>query len=105
MLFPLVATAATNPQLMECIASWLREIPVAEIVDSPLLDTIINALSVERSFDSAVDCLCAIFNETRDADASITVIQTLFPRVVSLRPKIAEAADNEDFDTLRGITR
>jgi transportin-3 len=33
------------------------------------------------------------------------VIQTVYPRVISLRPKIREAAETEDPDLLRGVTR
>jgi transportin-3 len=97
--------AATNPQLMECLTSWLREVPPSDIVTSPLLDTITNALGSEASFDAAVDCLCAIFKETTDVDENMTNIQTLYPRVISLRPKIAAAAESEDLDTYKGITR
>ncbi|KAI9774581.1 MAG: Nuclear import receptor [Geoglossum simile] len=99
------ASAAVNPQLMECITSWLREIPVAEIVKSPLLSTIVNALSSNDSFEAAVECLCAIFKETRDVDENIEVIRNLFPRVAGLRPKIAETAIGQDMDAFRGITR
>ena len=100
-----VATAATNPHLLECVSSWLREIPSADIVNSPLLDAIINALSVDASFEAAVDCLCTIYRDTREVDESLKVIQILYPRVVALRPKIAEAAESEDLDTYKGVTR
>ena len=90
---------------MECITSWLREIPVSEVVKSPLLSTIINALSSDGSFEAAVECLCAIFKETRDVDENIDVIRTLFPRVTGLRSKIAEAAEEADPDTFKGVTR
>ena len=61
-------SAATNPQLLEVITSWLREVPVADVVNSPLLNVIISALDTDRSFEAATDCLCAIFKETRDVD-------------------------------------
>jgi transportin-3 len=90
---------------MECITSWLREIPVSEIVKSPLLGTITDALSSDGSFEAAVECLCAIFKETRDVDDNIDAIRTLFPRVAGLRSKIAEAAEGTDLDTFKGFTR
>ncbi|KAH0534220.1 hypothetical protein FGG08_007196 [Glutinoglossum americanum] len=100
------ASAATNPQLMECISSWLREIPVSEVVKTPLLGTVINALSSDGSFEAAVECLCTIFRETRDVDENIDVIRMLFPHITGLRPKIAEAAtEGGDPDTLKGFTR
>ena len=66
---------------------------------------IISALDNDASFDAAIDCLCTIFRDTRDVDESQTVIQALYPQVVSLRPKIAEAAEKEDAEVLKGITR
>lgn len=79
--------------------------PVNDIVNSPLLNTIIDALSDESSFDSAVECLSAFFRETRDVDECLNTIETLFSRIIVLRPKIAEAAAAEDADLLKGITR
>lgn len=44
-------------------------------------------------------------NETRDVDECMSTIQTLYPRIVALRPKIAQAADEEDTETFRGFSR
>ncbi|SLM40798.1 mrna transport regulator [Lasallia pustulata] len=99
------ASASSNPHLLECISSWLREIPAAEVVNSPLLDAVINALSVDASFEAAVDCICTIYRDTREVDESLETIQTLYPRIIALRPKIAAAADSEDQDAFKGITR
>lgn len=98
-------TAFQNPQLLDCVTSWLREVPLNDIVNSPLLKTIIDALSADESFEAAVECMCAIFNETRDVDECITIIQTLYPHIIALRPKIAEAAREEDVDKYKGIAR
>jgi transportin-3 len=98
-----LATAATNPRLYECLASWLREIPVLDVVNSPLLDKIIAAIDDPRSFDAAVDCLCTVYKDTRDVDESKAIINALFPKVMALSPKIASAAD--DNDLMKGITR
>lgn len=53
----------------------------------------------------AVDCMCNIYQDTRDVDESMTVIQTLYPKVIALRPKILEAAEIEDSDLMKGVTR
>ncbi|EEH47117.2 uncharacterized protein PADG_03215 [Paracoccidioides brasiliensis Pb18] len=98
-------SAATNPQLLECITSWMREIPSAQIVNSPLLDLIIKALSNDRSFEAAVDTICTIYRDTLEVDDAMSIIQTLYPRIIALRPKIREAAETEDFEMLRGLTR
>lgn len=102
---PVTATAAKDPQLLDCITSWLREVPINDVINSPLLGAITSALSSEDSFDSAVECLSAIFRETRDVDESLNVIKTLYPRIMSLRPKIAQSAEAEDSEALRGVTR
>lgn len=94
-----------NPHLLECVSSWLREIPVADVVNSPLFDAIVNALTVDASFEAAVDCMCTILRDTREVDESIEIIQVIYPRLLSLRPKIAQAADSEDQDTFKGFTR
>jgi transportin-3 len=100
-----LASAASNPHLLDCISSWLREIPSADVVNSPLLDAVVHALSVESSFEAAVDCMCTIYRDTREVDESLEVIQLLYPRIVALTPKIAETAGNEDLEAYKGITR
>ncbi|OAG41582.1 hypothetical protein AYO21_04284 [Fonsecaea monophora] len=97
--------AAHNPHLYSCIASWLREIPTIDVVNSPLLNEIIDALQDSDSFEAAVDCLCTMFRDTRDVDESQSVIRILYPRIIKLRPMIAEAASTEDNDLMKGITR
>ena len=101
----LLDRAASNPQLLECVSSWLREITAADIVKSPIFDTVINALSINVSFEAAVDCMCTIFRDTREVDEYFEVIQMIYPRLLSLRPKLAEAAESEDLDTFKGLTR
>ncbi len=105
MLTHSTASAASNPQLLECISSWLREVPAADVVNSPLFEAIVNALSIDSSFEAAVECMCTILRDTREVDESIEVIQLIYPRLLSLRPKIVEAAASEDQDTYKGYTR
>lgn len=96
-------SAARNPQLMDCITSWIREVPLNDIVNSPLMDVVINALKSEDSFESAVETLCAMFKETRDVDECLSIINNVYPRILALRPMIAEADD--DSEKLKGVTR
>jgi transportin-3 len=95
----------SDPQLMKCITSWSSEIPAADIVNSSLLSQIFGALEIESSFEAAVECLCTLFRETKDVDSSTSVIQTLFPRVIALRPRIAQAAESDDEEIYRGLTK
>ncbi|KAL9619681.1 MAG: hypothetical protein Q9160_005701 [Pyrenula sp. 1 TL-2023] len=98
-------SAAANPHLFECISSWLREIPAADVVASPLMNKIISALNNEASFDAAVDCICTIYRDTRDVDESLDVIKTIYPRIIAMRSKILEAAETEDSDLMKGVSR
>ena len=49
--------------------------------------------------------MCTILRDTREVDESIEVIQLIYPRLMSLRPKIAEAASSQDQDAFKGLTR
>lgn len=100
-----IATAAKDPQLMDCITSWLREIDMSAIMDTPLLDVILDALNQEDSFDSAVECISALLKETRDVDECMSTIEKLYPRIMAIRPKIDSAAEADDAEKLKGLTR
>lgn len=97
--------AAKEGVLMDCITSWIREVPLSNIVQSPLMDVVMNALESDDSFDAAVETLCAIFKETRDVDENIETIKALYPRLARLQPRIQACADEEDWDTFKGVTR
>ncbi|KAI1079480.1 exportin 1-like protein [Whalleya microplaca] len=97
--------AATNPQLLECITSWLREVPVSEIVKSPLLHIIFNALESDASFQAAADCVSTMVRETREVDDNVETIQALLPRVLALQPKIQKMVDEEDVESYKSLTR
>lgn len=99
------AAAATNPQLLDCITSWLREVPVNEIVNSPLLTIIFNALESDSSFQEAAECLSTLIRETREVDDYVDTIQILLPRVIALRPKIQNMVDEDDTEGYKSLTR
>ncbi|RMJ24653.1 hypothetical protein PHISP_04458 [Aspergillus sp. HF37] len=98
-------SASTNPRLLDCITSWMREIPASKIVESPLMDVILRALDNDASFEAAVDSMCTLYRDTREVDDALPIIQSLYPRIMSLRPKIAETAEAEDSETFKGVTR
>lgn len=97
--------AAKNPLLMQCITSWIREVPLGDIVRSPLMDVVTSALQSDVSFDEAVETMCAILKETRDVDENIDIIKALYPRLATLQPRIKICADEEDWDAFKGVTR
>ncbi|KEZ41133.1 Karyopherin [Scedosporium apiospermum] len=98
-------TAAQNPQLMECITSWLREVPLNAIVNSPLLDVLFRGLDEDAAVEEAAECLCSIFRETAEVDDNLDTIKLLFPRVIALQPRIKKAADEEDAETFKALTK
>ncbi|PHH71370.1 hypothetical protein CDD82_6550 [Ophiocordyceps australis] len=97
--------ASRNPQLMECITSWLREVPVASIVNTPLLNAIFAGVVGDDCFSEASDCLCVMLRESNDVDENLAVIETLFPRVVALIPEIHKAVDAQETDKLKSLTK
>ena len=90
---------------MECLAAWLKEIPLAEVVKTPLLDMVIGALDNDNCFDAAVECFSIMFRDTSDNHESLDVIKILYPRILALRPKITEYANAHDEECFKGITR
>ncbi|KAI1112778.1 exportin 1-like protein [Nemania sp. NC0429] len=97
--------AATNPQLYECITSWLREVPINQIVNSPLLNFIFSALDADVSMQAAAECVSTIVKETREFDENIDTIQVLLPRILALRPNIQKFVDQEDTESFKFLTR
>ncbi|KAJ6447050.1 mRNA transport regulator [Purpureocillium lavendulum] len=97
--------AARNPQLMECITSWLREVPVANIVNSPLLDVIFEGVTSDDCSQEASECLCVMLREASDVDESQAVVHALFPRVIALRPIIQKVVEEEDTERLKSLTK
>ncbi|BFZ63006.1 Nuclear import receptor [Saitoella coloradoensis] len=92
-----------SPVFFACLTSWLKEIPLQSFIATSLFDLTFSALAVDSCFDAAVDLLCSIFKETREVDEYMMVIQAIYPRLLALRPKIAES--REDPDAFRGYAR
>jgi transportin-3 len=90
---------------MECITSWLREVPVMSIVNSPLLDIIFNGVSSDECSQEASECLCTMLRETVDVDESQNVIEALFPRVIALQPQINKVVEEEDTERFKSLTK
>ncbi|KAJ4864836.1 exportin 1-like protein domain-containing protein [Trichoderma breve] len=97
--------ASQNPLLMECITSWLREVSVATIANSPLLDAIFHGIASDGCSQEAAECLSTMLRETGDVDESQDIIQTLFPRIISLTPRIATLVEEEDTEGLKSLTK
>lgn len=85
----------------------MREIQLDSIINSGLLKIIVDDLLTLDGdpFEAAVECMSALIAETRDVDETMQSILTLYPQVIALRPKLAQAAQEEDTATFRGITK
>jgi len=94
-----------DPLLMECIQSWLREIPILTLLNSPLFPVVVHALDSSDSFEPAVDCFCAMIRETKDVDDTLSAIQKLCTEVINLKPQIKKAADEETADIYNGLAK
>ncbi|KAJ8609531.1 hypothetical protein MRB53_039089 [Persea americana] len=77
----LPAPSDANPLLFSCLNSWLREIPVASMMQTPLVDLTFQALSIDSFFENSVDLLCSIFRETNEVNdpEMVKLIEILFP--------------------------
>ncbi|KAK4226777.1 armadillo-type protein [Podospora fimiseda] len=97
--------AVTNPQLFDCISSWLREVPVSVVVNSPLMNAVLHGMSDDKSLLAAADCLGIICRETKDVDDNLDTIQVLLPKIIALRPRIQALVEEEDTESFKAITR
>jgi transportin-3 len=88
-----------------CVQSWTREISLSQIIDSPILPAIFNALGSADAFDAAIECLITMIRETGDIEDSLGDIKNLSPLVLNLRPKLSQVAEEEDSEVFKGLAR
>lgn len=92
-------------QVFNCLSSWLTagEITATSLAKSPLLAYAFQALASDDLFDAAVSVVCDIIHETQEVEDNMPVIELIVPKVIELRPKLSEYAD--DPDKIRGLAR
>ncbi|KAI8392944.1 Importin-beta N-terminal domain [Nakaseomyces glabratus] len=103
--------------VLKCISSWSFEFSVDQLVSvTPLMNLIFDALLNGNEdhpdiFDAAVDCLCVVLKESRDASNDQMVL-ALYEKLIELQQKLlpdleSVSADNDswDPDLLEGLTR
>lgn len=100
-----VAQGQQSPLVFACLNSWLREIPIARVVRTPLLDMTFAALGDDALFDAAVDLVCGMLRETAEVNDPeiVQVVELLFPRIMALQPRLRE--NSADADAFRGYAR
>lgn len=98
--------ANTNRALFfETLNPWLREVEVASVVQSPLLEWISNAMNDDDAREAASDCLCTLIHETDDVREPLVQksVELLFPCIMALRPLLTQAANEPEL--YRDVTR
>lgn len=78
---------------------------MGNVVNSPLQTIIFNGITNDACSQEASECLCTMLRETGDVDESQDIIESLFPRIIGLRPQIEKAAEEEDAETLKALTK
>lgn len=98
-------TSTIQAMIFACLRSWLKtgEVTAMQLAETPLLSCTFDALQDEQLFDTAVDVLCDLINETQELEENQGVIEWLLPRIESLRPALMAAGDDED--RVRGLCR
>ncbi|KDQ63496.1 hypothetical protein JAAARDRAFT_169378 [Jaapia argillacea MUCL 33604] len=98
-------THVIQAQVFNCLRSWLvaGEISAMSLAGTPLLGYSFEALSSEELFDPAVDVICDLIHETQEIDENMQVIEAIVPRVIALRPRLAECKD--DPEKIKGYAR
>lgn len=89
--------------VFECLNSWINEVGIAEIANSPILSLLFDGLNNEETFEPAAECVCSMIRETKDVIDTIDTIKILYPRVAALRPQISKCKD--DSEAFRGYTK
>lgn len=98
-------TLAVQQQVFYALSSWLTagEITSSQLAQTPLLGFAFDALASDDLFDPAVSLVCDIIHETQEIDDNMPVIEMIVPRVIALRPRLAEHKD--DPEKIRGYAR
>lgn len=98
-------TSAVQVEIFKCLSNWLiaGEISASALARTPLLGYAFQALASEELFDVAVDVICDIIHETQEIDENTEIIEIIVPKVIALRPLLAQYTD--DPEKIRGLAR
>ncbi|KAG8830659.1 Nuclear import receptor [Serendipita sp. 399] len=94
-------TSHIQKLVFEVLSSWVvsGEISASMLGQTPLFDSMFEALATEELFEMAGDLLCDFIHETQELDDNMQVIEKIVPRLIALQPQLE--ADKEDPDRLR----
>lgn len=108
----------TLENVLQCLNSWSFEFPIEQLLNmEPLMKLVFESLLTLQdesdAFDAAVECLCVILKESRDAPNE-QLIYALFEQIMNLQSKLlptilsidkSMVEDEIDPDLLDGMTR
>lgn len=89
--------------IFECLNSWLSEVNIMSILQSPLLDMTFEALNSEELFPASSELIASLIAETRDVDTDMRAIEILYPRVLMLESALEKSI--EDSERFMGYAR
>lgn len=75
------------------------------LAETPLFQLAFDGLDWDGLFDAAVDVICDLIHETQEVDDNFPIIEQIVPRILSLRPKLTAAREEDDADKVRGFCR
>ncbi|KAG7920036.1 hypothetical protein KL927_000716 [Ogataea polymorpha] len=89
-------SASTNRLVLECIKSWIIDIPFEQVLSNNALCTLIfDGLLADDMFDTAIDCLSTIVGETADCNND-SVVEALYEQLLKLKPLMAQTQDDPE---------
>lgn len=95
-------------KIISCFGSWCYEFPIEQVLQvTPLINTVFQVLHTSYdtdsdSFEAAVECLCVLLRETRDA-ANDTIIHALYEQLLALQQKLLPITTISDWEEYEEI--
>lgn len=92
--------------LLDCLNSWIKECPIVDVLSiESLAKLMFHSLTVDDTFESAAECLCSVFRETRDID-NYQLIDALYQQLLSVHDAFTKNPGKlDDPETVSGLTR
>lgn len=92
--------------LLDCLNSWIKECSIVDVLSvDALAQVMFQSLTDDNLFESAVECLCSVFKETRDID-NYQLIDALYQQLLNFHETFAKNPQRlEDLEIVSGLTR
>jgi transportin-3 len=93
-------------RVFSCLLAWIKTeaVPLETLANSEFVPLLFESLATEALFDTAVDSLCEIVQQTRDMKVP-KLVQDLLTRIPQLIPPYRNSVATENTDVARGIAR